>query len=55
MRRAPLLAGSLLLSACATSSLVLLPDDEGGQGSVAVLEAGGQPDGAVIAAGNSRT
>ena len=55
MRRAPLLAGSLLLSACATSSLVLLPDDEGGQGSVAVLEAGGQPAGAVIAAGNSRT
>jgi OmpA-OmpF porin, OOP family len=55
MRLALLLAGGVLLSACATSSLVLLPDDGGGQGSVAVLEAGGQPADAVIADGNSRT
>ena len=55
MRLALLLAGGLLVSACATSSLVLLPDDEGVQGSVAVLEAGGQPADAVIADGNSRT
>jgi outer membrane protein OmpA-like peptidoglycan-associated protein len=55
VRLALLLAGGLLASACATSSLVLLPDDGGGQGSVAVLEAGGQPADAVIAAGNSRT
>jgi len=34
---------------------VLLPDDEGHQGSVAVLEAGGKPAEAVIAQGNSRT
>lgn len=50
-----LAAASLLLSGCATSSLVLLPDDEGHQGSVAVLEAAGKPTEAVIAQGNSRT
>ena len=46
---------ALLLGGCATSSLVLLPDDEGNQGAVAVLEANGQPVEAVIADGNSRT
>lgn len=46
---------ALLLGGCATSSLVLLPDEDGGQGSVAVLEAGGSPTQAVIASGNSRT
>lgn len=55
MRLAGIAAASLLLGGCATSSLVLLPDDEGHQGSVAVLEAKGQPTDAVIAAGNSRT
>jgi OmpA-OmpF porin, OOP family len=45
----------LLLGGCATSSLVLLPDEEGHQGSVAVLEAGGKPAEAVIAGANSRT
>jgi len=56
MIRAGITAGAaLLLGGCATSSLVLLPDDEGHQGSVAVLEAGGQPTAAVIASGNSRT
>jgi len=45
----------LLLGGCATSSLVLLPDDEGHQGSVAVLEAEGKPTDAVISQGNSRT
>ena len=53
IRALPLAA--LLVSGCATSSLVLLPDDEGQQGAVAVLEANGQPAGAVIADGNSRT
>ena len=53
IRGLPLAA--LLLGGCATSSLVLLPDDEGGQGAVAVLEANGRPTDAVIAAGNSRT
>lgn len=55
MRWVRLAAASLLLGGCATSSLVLLPDDEGHQGSVAVLEAGGKPTESVIAEGNSRT
>ena len=48
-------AAGLLLSGCATSSLVLLPDDDGRQGSLAVLEAEGRPAEAVITQGNSRT
>ena len=48
-------AACLLLGGCATSSLVLLPDDEGHQGAVAVLETNGKPTEAVIAEGNSRT
>jgi OOP family OmpA-OmpF porin len=55
LRLAGIAAASLLLGGCATSSLVLLPDDEGHQGSVAVLEAKGQPTQAIITAGNSRT
>jgi outer membrane protein OmpA-like peptidoglycan-associated protein len=48
-------AACFLLGGCATSSLVLLPDDEGHRGSVAVLEADGRPTEAVIADENSRT
>lgn len=48
-------AAGLLLGGCATSSLVLLPDDDGSQGSLAVLEANGRPAEAVIGQGNSRT
>lgn len=55
MRLARLAAACLLLGGCATSSLVLLPDDEGQQGAVAVLETNGQPTEAVINQGNSRT
>ena len=55
MSRLGLAATCLLLGGCATSSLVLLPDDEGHQGSVAVLEADGKPSEAVISQGNSRT
>lgn len=51
--RAGLLA-SVLLGGCATPSLLLLPDEEGGQGAVAVLEAGGKPQEVVIAEGNRR-
>lgn len=50
-----LAAASLLLGGCATSSLVLLPDDDGRQGSLAVLEANGKPSEGVIAQANSRT
>jgi outer membrane protein OmpA-like peptidoglycan-associated protein len=45
----------LVVAGCATSSLVLLPDEEGHQGAVAVLETNGKPTEAVIADGNSRT
>lgn len=55
MRSTRLAAACLMLGGCATSSLVLLPDDEGHQGSVAVLEVSGKPTDAVIAEGNSRT
>lgn len=55
MRWSGLAAASLLLGGCATSSLVLLPDDDGQLGSLAVLEANGQPAEGVIAQGNSRT
>jgi OmpA-OmpF porin, OOP family len=55
MRTARLAAACLLLGGCATSSLVLLPDDEGHQGSIAVLETDGKPTDAVIDQGNSRT
>jgi len=55
MRTIRLAAACLLLGGCATSSLVLLPDDEGHQGAVAVLETNGQPTEAVINQGNSRT
>lgn len=55
MKGRGLLAAGMLLGGCATSSLVLLPDEEGSQGAVAVLEAGGKPTEAVIADGNSRT
>ena len=55
MRTVRLAAACLLLGGCATSSLVLLPDDEGHQGAVAVLEADGKPTDSVISQGNSRT
>ncbi len=55
MIRAGLAIFIITLGGCATSSLVLLPDDEGHQGAVAVLESGGAPTDAVIAEGNSRT
>jgi outer membrane protein OmpA-like peptidoglycan-associated protein len=54
MSRAAVIA-ILLLGGCATPSLVLLPDDEGQTGSLAVLEANGKPADAVISDGNSRT
>lgn len=56
MRRACFVLACALLGGCAaSSSLVLLPDDGGHQGSVAVLEAGGKPTETVITQGNTRT
>lgn len=53
--RGALAAACLGLAGCAGSSLVLLPDEDGGQGEVAVLESGGRQQDTVIAQGNSRT
>ena len=55
MIRIGVAASCLVLGGCATSSLVLLPDDDGSQGALAVLEADGNPTAAVIGQGNSRT
>lgn len=49
------LGAAFLLGGCAHSSLLLLPDEDGGQGSVALLEANGKPTEAVVAEPNSRT
>lgn len=48
-------SAAFLLGGCAHSSLLLLPDEDGGHGSVAVLESGGKPGQAVVAEPNSRT
>lgn len=44
----------LALGGCATPSLLLLPDEGGGQGAVAVLETRGKPQETLIAEGNRR-
>lgn len=54
MRGAVALA-ALLVGGCASQSLLLLPDEGGGQGQVAVLESGGRAQETVVGAGNSRT
>lgn len=45
----------LSLAACQHSSLLLLPDEGGGHGAVAVLEANGKPVDAVVSQPDSRT
>ena len=45
----------LALAACQHSSLLLLPDEGGGHGAVAVLEANGKPVEAVVSQPDSRT
>lgn len=45
----------LTAAACSHSSLTLLPDEGGGHGAVAVLEADGKPIEAVVAQPDSRT
>ena len=42
------------LAGCAHSSLVLLPDEDGGHGQVAILESGGKPTTAIVSEANSR-
>ena len=55
MNHGPIAVLALLLGGCVSSSLVLLPDEQGAEGSVAILEANGRPVDAVIDQGNSRT
>jgi outer membrane protein OmpA-like peptidoglycan-associated protein len=42
------------LAGCAHSSMVLLPDEDGGHGQVAILESGGKPTGTIVGDANSR-
>ena len=45
----------ILLGGCAhSSSMVLLPDEDGGSGQVALLEVNGKPTGTVVDVANSR-
>jgi len=44
----------VLLAGCAHSSMVLLPDEDGGHGQVAILEVDGKPNRTVVAEANSR-
>src|SRR5687768_13367151 len=55
MSRSAIAILALILGGCVSSSLVLLPDEQGVEGSVAILEANGRPVDAVIDQGNSRT
>jgi outer membrane protein OmpA-like peptidoglycan-associated protein len=55
MRAGGPLTAAFLLAGCAGPSLLLLPDEDGGQGAVAVLETRGRANESVIARGNSRT
>lgn len=43
-----------LLSGCAHSSIVLLPDEDGGHGAVAILQSGGRATGTVVNEADSR-
>ena len=43
-----------VLTGCAHSSLVLLPDEDGGHGQVAILESGGKAGETVVGEANSR-
>ena len=49
------LVAALLVAGCAGPSVLLLPDEGGTQGSVAVLESGGRVQDTVVSQGNSRT
>ena len=54
MTRAAVLVLLAALTGCAHSSMVLLPDEDGGHGQVAILEMNGKPTSAVVADANSR-
>ncbi len=55
MRRAGFAACLLIsLAGCAHSSMVLLPDEDGGHGQVAILESGGKAGETIVGEANSR-
>jgi outer membrane protein OmpA-like peptidoglycan-associated protein len=47
-------ATAFALAGCAHSSMILLPDEDGGHGKVAILESGGKPTDAIVDSANSR-
>lgn len=53
-RRAFATCLAFALAGCAHSSMVLLPDEDGGHGQVAILESGGKPSTAIVTEANSR-
>ena len=54
MRRIGLWVCVFALAACAHSSVVLLPDEDGGHGQVAILQSGGKAADAIVGQANSR-
>lgn len=54
MKRLAICAACLALAGCAHSSLVLLPDEDGRQGSVAILQPGGSGE-TVVSQADTRT
>jgi len=52
--RGPAAFLALALAGCTHSSMVLLPDEDGGHGQVAILESGGKATDAVVSDANSR-
>ena len=52
--RGPAAFLALALAGCTHSSMVLLPDEDGGHGQVAILESGGKATDAVVNDANSR-
>jgi outer membrane protein OmpA-like peptidoglycan-associated protein len=52
--RAVAAAAAVALAGCAHSSMILLPDEDGGHGKVAILESGGKPTHAIVSEANSR-
>lgn len=54
MRLIGLWVCAFALAACAHSSVVLLPDEDGGHGQVAILQSGGKAADAIVGQANSR-
>lgn len=53
--RGPAVCAILALAGCAHSSVVLLPDENGGHGEVAILQSGGAVGETIVSDANTRT